>query len=178
MMFKMKKIIHPIDELELMAYLDGELPRERAAAAAVHLEGCRECQQIAEDLRGVSQEVVEWSVPVSDFPITAEMLTALEDHTRKQENAPKRRRRTWQELLRMRRVWVSGVAAVLLTVLLVSTYEPHYATDERPQKFFDTYTTPSTTADRTRSSESQAPSNYSYYSSDGLLPAVPRGYKQ
>src|SRR5262249_7457962 len=116
MMFKMKKTIHPIDELELMAYLDGELPRERAAAAAAHLEGCRECQEIAEDLRGVSQEVAEWEVPVSDFPITAEVFAALEDHTRKQESAPKRHRRTWQELLRMRRVWVWGAAAVLLTV--------------------------------------------------------------
>ena len=37
-----------------MAYLDGELPADRAGVAAGHLQHCRECQNLAADLQVVS----------------------------------------------------------------------------------------------------------------------------
>jgi len=53
---------HPIDPEELMAYLDGELSVDRAATAAAHLENCRECQELAADLQGVSRRMTAWQV--------------------------------------------------------------------------------------------------------------------
>src|SRR5215472_9285259 len=79
---------HAIDELELMAYLDGELPRERAAAAAAHLESCRQCQDVAAALRSVSQELASWQISPSDSKITPQILIALDEHVHAQENVP------------------------------------------------------------------------------------------
>jgi hypothetical protein len=63
----MPKTNHPIEQEELMAYLDGELPVDRAGAAAGHIEHCRECQGIAADLQGVSRRLMDWQVePVSE----------------------------------------------------------------------------------------------------------------
>lgn len=163
MMFNMKNTTHPIDELELMAYVDGELPRERAAAAAVHLEDCRECQAIAKDLKNVSQELGSWQIAPSESEITPELLAALDEHVKKQERIPRRRHRNWREFLRMRWVWVSSLAAVLLVVFLVSTYQPGYAPAVRFPNQVDTYTNPSppSTVDQTRSS--------GYYDTNGRV---------
>ena len=92
---------HPIEQEELMAYLDGELSADRASAAAVHLENCRECQSLAADLQGIQRRLLEWQVDVgqaSGLP--------------KQELVPpKRPRRVW------RWFWAvagTGVAAILV----------------------------------------------------------------
>ena len=56
---------HLIDQEELMAYLDGELPVGRAAIVASHLEGCAECKALTADLRQVSQHMAAWQVGAS-----------------------------------------------------------------------------------------------------------------
>jgi anti-sigma factor RsiW len=53
---------HPIEPEELMAYLDGELSADQATEALSHLELCPECQSLAADFRGVSQELLAWEV--------------------------------------------------------------------------------------------------------------------
>lgn len=53
---------HPVEQEELMAYLDGELPADQAVAAAAHLEQCPECRKLAGDLRGVSVAMRSWEV--------------------------------------------------------------------------------------------------------------------
>ncbi|HEV8493103.1 MAG TPA: zf-HC2 domain-containing protein, partial [Candidatus Angelobacter sp.] len=58
----MSKNNHSIGQEELMAYLDGELATGRAVAAAAHLEHCAECQELAADLRKLSQEMMVWEV--------------------------------------------------------------------------------------------------------------------
>ena len=58
----MSRSNHPIEQEELMAYLDGELATNRAIAAAAHLEHCAECQELAADLRKLSQELMGWEV--------------------------------------------------------------------------------------------------------------------
>src|ERR1035438_3941399 len=90
---------HPIEQEELMAYLDGELPVDRAGLAAGHLEHCRECQSLAADLQGVSRRLMEWQVGVgqaSGLPVLAAALKApsYQPH--------KRPRRIWR--------WVWAVA--------------------------------------------------------------------
>jgi hypothetical protein len=62
---------HPIEPEELMAYLDGELPAERAAVAAFHLEACEECQKAADDFRVVSARLSGWQVEPSTLKAPA-----------------------------------------------------------------------------------------------------------
>src|SRR5215471_18040372 len=56
------------DPEDLMAYLDGELSAERAAALHAHVSGCDVCQRISEELRGVSRQVARWET--GDAPST------------------------------------------------------------------------------------------------------------
>ena len=152
-MFKMKNSVHLIDELELMAYLDGELPRERATSAALHLEHCHECQAIAASLKNVSQELASWQITPSDSQITPQILGALEEHVRKQESASRKRRRSWPEFLRMRRVWIPSVA--VLAVLLIATFGVSRLESPGPMREFVSDTPPTSspsTVDQTRSS--------------------------
>jgi hypothetical protein len=53
---------HSIAPEQVMAYLDGELPPERAREVLAHLAGCETCRQLADDLRGVSQQLTTWTV--------------------------------------------------------------------------------------------------------------------
>jgi hypothetical protein len=52
-----------------MSWLDGELPPDRAVRAAEHVAACRDCQELAADLRNVSARMVEWQIEVP--PMTA-----------------------------------------------------------------------------------------------------------
>jgi len=113
-----KRNRHPIEELELMAYLDGELPRERAAAAAAHLEDCTECQTLAADLRGVSQDLAAWQIESLDLKVPPKVSALLEVHVRTQEEMPVRRGRRGLALFRNRRVWEWGLGSVGVVLLI------------------------------------------------------------
>ena len=90
---------HPIEHEELMAYLDGELATARAVAAAAHLEHCAECQELAAELRKISQELMAWEVeeiePAEGMPIA--IRAALQDVPKKSTKALKPR--GWRVLL-------------------------------------------------------------------------------
>ena len=61
-----RSIQHAFDAEQIMAYLDGELEPQRAAALAAHLVGCGECQEIAKGFRSVSERMLSFEVqPVS-----------------------------------------------------------------------------------------------------------------
>lgn len=109
---------HPIEPLELMAYLDGELPRERAAAAAAHLEQCRECQSLAANLRGVSQELAAWQVGPSELEISPGITVAIEDHVTAQEAATRKRGRNWRPGRLRQWLFVSVTTVVALCLVL------------------------------------------------------------
>jgi Domain of unknown function (DUF4349)/Putative zinc-finger len=53
---------HAFDAEEIMAYLDGELEPQRAAALAAHLVGCGECQEVAQGFRAVSERMMNFEV--------------------------------------------------------------------------------------------------------------------
>jgi hypothetical protein len=147
----MSKSNHPIEQEELMAYLDGELATNRAVAAAAHLEHCAECQELAADLRKLSQEMMmAWEVEEPETAeISNEMVAALEK--RKREPKKLTVRRTWGMLLSPRRLaWAGGSAFVVLLVssaLIINAvrYEPlakftdQHRTENMP---VDAYLTP------------------------------------
>jgi hypothetical protein len=58
----MTRTEHAIAAEELMAYLDGELPRERRAVVDAHLPGCSTCQELVAELQQVSHAIAGWQV--------------------------------------------------------------------------------------------------------------------
>jgi len=67
-----------VDPEELMAYLDGELPVERARECAAHLEQCRECQALAADLKSLYQQMNAWQVGAAPESLDRAVRSAIE----------------------------------------------------------------------------------------------------
>src|SRR5260370_10864719 len=111
----MPKTNHPLEQEELMAYLDGELPMGRAATAAAHLERCGDCQSIAADFQGVSRRLMAWQIESTGTGVSEGLATALDERARKPKAA-----RTWRAVLGGRvSTWglrLAGVSAALLLV--------------------------------------------------------------
>src|ERR1019366_1619638 len=79
----MQNNTHPLEQDEVMAYLDGELTNEAAAKAAEHLRECRECQALAADLQSVSRRMASWQVDASEPQMTPAIVDALQEHEAK-----------------------------------------------------------------------------------------------
>jgi hypothetical protein len=107
---------HPIEPQELMAYLDGELSTDRATAAVSHLERCPDCQNLAVDLRGVSQRLMAWEVEAPDPRISSEVIAALEQRQQKSERA-EAGSPTFRKKVMMRRWAWAGAFAILCVAL-------------------------------------------------------------
>ena len=113
---------HPIEQEELMAYLDGELSADQATQALSHLEMCPECQTLATDFRRVSHDLMTWEIEASEVGVPSEINAALNERIQKRESVkvswPKNR------VMKNRWVWVGALAivsvAVGLTFLLTS----------------------------------------------------------
>ncbi|HEX8813395.1 MAG TPA: DUF4349 domain-containing protein [Terracidiphilus sp.] len=107
----MSKYSHPVEPEELMAYLDGELSKDRAMAAVAHLERCPECQVLAADLRGVSQRLMAWQVESPTSQMSPEIIAALEQPVQPAKTIPAKPV-TWRTGF-MERRWVlaGGFAA-------------------------------------------------------------------
>lgn len=112
----MNKIMHPIEPEELMAYLDGELTANRAAATAAHLGECAECQSIVAGFRGVSQILKTWEANPSESDMPQAIASALAENKLVSRSVIARLRPR-RALLGLRWpvvAWVGGVAAILL----------------------------------------------------------------
>lgn len=113
----MNKIMHPIEPEEIMAYLDGELATDRAAATATHLGQCAECQGLVAELRNVSQSLKTWEVKPSESETPPAIATALaEDRPKTREFHPAYRR-SWRQVLGRRWpvvAWLGAGAAIAL----------------------------------------------------------------
>lgn len=111
---------HPVEQEELMAYLDGELPPDRAVEAASHLEHCRECQNVAAGFQEVSQMLAQWQGEEAGSEITEQLAEALDKKGRKTLDAPGTRRE-----VRLRfpvgrvLLWAGGLAIVVVLALAV-----------------------------------------------------------
>ncbi len=124
---------HLIAPEELMAYLDGELSPDRAAIAAVHLEQCRECQDIAADLQGVSRRLTAWQVDAPGNLAPDRLSFAIE------ENRHMEVKRARKNLFRYGAVGLAAGVVILSTLAIprldksrmsadmARTREPHTA---------------------------------------------------
>jgi hypothetical protein len=118
---------HPIEQDELMAYLDGELEAARAAEAASHLKQCVECQKLAAQLQEVSQMLVAWQVEETEAELGDEATAVL--NKERDREAPRSRGSHGMiaSLGRRRLVWAGGLAAValLLSAIFIGNLELH-----------------------------------------------------
>jgi anti-sigma factor RsiW len=118
----MKNDIHPVEAEDLMAYLDGELPVERASATAAHLQECRECQIVAAELKSVSESLTAWEVEAREAQMNPELVAALEQHETEADRLAAGIHWNWANGGRFRRFapWAFGALAGGLATLLVT----------------------------------------------------------
>jgi len=108
---------HPIEQEELMAYLDGELPADQATEALSHMELCPECQTLAADCRGVSEQLMAWEVESTDeVGIRPHINAALEERLQKRKPAKVSLPRLQNSVMTSRWVWAGAFALVCLAV--------------------------------------------------------------
>jgi len=123
---------HPVEQEELMAYLDGELETDRAVEAAAHLEHCAECQEFAAELREISAELMAWEV---EAPGSIEMPDEIVAALKEKNKSPKKKvtvQQGWRGLLVTPRLaWTSGIAACLLIAIFLGSQR------NGPSKQFD-----------------------------------------
>jgi hypothetical protein len=83
----MKQAAHPIEQEELMAYLDGELDPERASNIAAHVAQCTDCLALSADLRRVSQHLTAWEAEPAPTKMDETVLQAMKE-TRSEARLP------------------------------------------------------------------------------------------
>jgi hypothetical protein len=119
----MNKATHPIEREELMAYLAGELSKDRAEATAAHLSECADCRGFVTELRGVSQALNAWDVGSADSPVSTAISAALEEYWAKRGKVPIAQWR-WRDIFRRRwqsTAWVGALAAIALLAYVGSS---------------------------------------------------------
>jgi len=122
---------HPIEQEELMAYLDGELPADQATEALSHLELCPECQTLAADFRRVSQELMAWEVESQEVGIPSEINTVLGERLQKSEAAKVSSPRLKNRVMRSRWLWAGALALVCVAVGLTLTLTRRNRNEDR-----------------------------------------------
>ncbi len=104
-----------------MAYLDGEIPADRAAEIAQHMQQCAECQAMAAAFRNLSREMSAWEIHPSPARLTESVLKAGDDRQAgKAKNVTKNklaRLWDWRGVAASPYVW--AFACILVTVLIV-----------------------------------------------------------
>jgi hypothetical protein len=122
---------HPIEQEELMAYLDGELPGDQATEALSHLELCPECQTLAADFRGISQELMTWEVGAQEVGIASEINTELEELLQKREATKVGFPRLKNRVITNRWIWAGALAIICVAVGLTLTLTSRNRNEDR-----------------------------------------------
>jgi hypothetical protein len=120
---------HLIEQEEVMAYLDGELPADQATETLSHLELCPECQTLAADFRSVSQELMTWEVESPEVGISADVNAALAE--RLQGGAKISWPRLENRVMASRWVWAGALAIVCVAVGLMLTLTSRNRNEDR-----------------------------------------------
>ena len=122
---------HLIEQEELMAYLDGELPADQATDALSHLKVCPECHTLAADFRGLSQELMAWEVASPEAGISSEINAALGECLQKREAAKVSSPRLANRVITSRWVWAAALAIVCVAVGLTLTLTSRNRNEDR-----------------------------------------------
>src|SRR5580692_9260645 len=122
---------HPIEQEELMAYLDGELSADQATEALSHLDLCPECQTLAADFRAVSQELLAWEVESPEVGISSELNAALGERLQKRQAAKVTSSRLENRVMTSRWVWAGALAIVCVVVGLKLTLTSRKRNEDR-----------------------------------------------
>jgi anti-sigma factor RsiW/DNA-binding transcriptional regulator YhcF (GntR family) len=129
----MVQTMHPFEQEEIMAYLDGEVSADRASVVAAHLHECAECEALAESLRGVSKQLTAWTVEPAPGSLTQLAATAVEERP---AQALSKKAPGQQFLERIRRLrprqlaWsAAGAVAVVLVLVLMTAPLRHEVVD-------------------------------------------------
>ncbi len=111
---------HPFAQEDVMAYLDGELSANRAAGVAAHLRECSECAALAEQLRDISNQLVNWGVEPAPATLAKSLDAVRKDRALSKVEKPKGLA-VWLEgkFAPLRHRWTLGVASVAAVGLLV-----------------------------------------------------------
>jgi Domain of unknown function (DUF4349)/Putative zinc-finger len=137
---------HPIEQEELMAYLDGELATDRAVEAAAHLERCAECQELVAELKKISQEMMAWEIESAEpSGMSTEVAVALIQLQKKAQKSAKWRMRGI--LITPRRLaWSGGIVAAFFVIGVLMTrqlgFAPQAVREKTTQNTIETYLTP------------------------------------
>jgi hypothetical protein len=123
--------IHPIEQEELMAYLDGELPPDQATEALSHLELCPECHTLVADFRRVSQELMAWEVESPEVGIPSEISAALEERLQKRKTPKVSSPRLENRVTTSRWIWAGALAIVCVAVGLKLTLTGRNRSEDR-----------------------------------------------
>jgi anti-sigma factor RsiW len=122
--------VHPVAPEEIMAFLDGELSAAHAQAVAIHLDGCPECKGLAEQFRGLSRSLSQWSVPT----VPLKLEEAVNDYAVKTISSSKGRKLSYpirSGIWSWKSFAVGGVGAVAGILLLVGISVPTLHLSER-----------------------------------------------
>jgi hypothetical protein len=122
---------HPIEQEELMAYLDGELPADLATASLSHLELCPECQTLATDFRGISQQLMAWEIEPLEAGISPEIMKAFSEGSQQQKAVKVSWPGLKNRLMTSSWAWAGALAIVCVAVGLTLVLTSHNRNEHR-----------------------------------------------
>jgi hypothetical protein len=112
---------HPFAPEDVMAYLDGELSANRATGVAAHLRECSECAALAEQLRDVSNQLVNWGVEPAPATLAKSLDAVRKDRALSKVEEPKGFAAwLYGKFAPLRQRWALGLAGVALVVLFLA----------------------------------------------------------
>ena len=121
----MTRSTHPFEPEEMMAYLDGELSPQLAAAAAAHLEQCAECRALAAEMRGVSKQMLAWQVEASPERLGQGVLAAAQAAEMKPDTTTMKPVFSLKPTRRGFRILMYGLTACAALLLLFAISVPN-----------------------------------------------------
>ncbi len=125
---------HAFEAEEVMAYLDGELEPQRAAALAAHLEHCGECQAISRDFRQLSERMLDFSVEPAPQRIGETVRAAHAEWKPETAKKPARLRfvQDWRKIFSTPYGFAVSAAMIVVAVMIVIAFgRPNVVTGPR-----------------------------------------------
>jgi TonB family protein len=76
---------HSFDPETIMAFVDGELPPDRARDVRLHLEQCSHCRRLVENLHDTSASLSKWTIPATprDAKADQDLFSAVDKFHRR-----------------------------------------------------------------------------------------------